>query len=85
MAHLIMSSVPAVESGRFTLGLGCLNGWRLSVVARSAEFFVGDIPGLPDAPPDFAKDDERAIVDRMPSWTATFEPESATFADEGDL
>jgi hypothetical protein len=81
VAHYVMSSKPGVDRNRFTLELVCLRGWRLNAIASAAEFFVGDIPGLSEAPPNFAEDDERTIADSMPAWDSLFKPEWATFLD----
>ncbi len=81
VAHYVIGSKPDVEANRFTLELVCLRGWRLSVVASSAEFFVGDIPGLSEAPPNFVEDDEQTIAEAMPAWDSIFEPRWATFVD----
>ncbi len=79
VAHYVMSSKPGVKGGLFTLELVCLRGWRLNAVASSAEFFVGDVPELPEAPPNFVEDDERKIAAGMPTWESVFKPEWATF------
>lgn len=81
VAHYVMSSRPDVKAGCFALEMVCLRGWRLSAIASSAEFFVGDVPGLPEAPPNFIEDDESTIVSGMPSWASTFKPGWATFLD----
>ena len=81
VAHYVMSSRPDSKAGRFALEMVCLRGWRLSAIASSAEFFVGDVPGLPEAPPSFIEDDESTIVSGMPSWASTFKPGWATFLD----
>jgi hypothetical protein len=79
--HAVMSSKPTVNGHLFAFELGCLGGALVRTVAASAEFFVGDIPGLPEAPPDFIGDDESTIAAGMPNWHRTFEPEWATFID----
>jgi hypothetical protein len=81
VAHYVMSSKPGVQRNLFTLELVCLRGWRLSAVASCAEFFVGDVFGLPEAPPNFIEDDEETIAKGMPTWSASFTPEWATFLD----
>lgn len=80
-AHYVMSSQPGVQTDRFTLELVCQRGWRLNAIATSAEFFVGDIPDLPEAPPNFVEDDEQRVADAMPAWDSLFKPEWATFLD----
>lgn len=81
VAHYVMSSKPDVKESLFGLELVCLRGWRLSASAAYAEFFVGDVPDLPEAPPNFIEDDERTIVAGMPAWDSMFKPEWATFLD----
>lgn len=81
VAHYVMSSKPNIEGDRFTFELVCLRGWRLSAVASTAEFFVGDVPDLPEAPPSFVEDDEQTIAAGMPAWDSMFKPEWATFLD----
>jgi hypothetical protein len=80
-AHYVMSSKPGVDRDRVTLELVCLGGWRFSAISAAAEFFVGDIPDLPGAPPNFVEDDEQTITDGMPSWDSLFQPGWATFLD----
>jgi hypothetical protein len=84
VAHYVMSSKPSVTGGRITIEIACLGGWRLAATASSAEFYVGDVPGLPKAPPNFARDDETTIAAGMPRWASTFEPAWATFIDRLD-
>jgi hypothetical protein len=79
MAHNVMSSKPGVEYGRVTLEVVCLNGWRLWATASAGEFYVGDIPGLSEAQPNFVTDDEKTILAGMPDWESPFIPKSATF------
>jgi hypothetical protein len=80
-AHYIMSSRPGVDLNHFTFEVMCLRGWRVSATGLTAEFYVGDVPGLPEAPPNFAEDDRQAIAVGMPSWDSLFKPSWATFLD----
>jgi hypothetical protein len=51
--------------------------WRnvtLTLQARHCEFFVGDVPGGDDAPPDYVADDDETIRAGLASWTSPFEP-----------
>jgi hypothetical protein len=81
IAHTVVSSEPNATQGLFTFGLVCLHGWRLTAVAGSAEFFVGDVPELPEVPPDFVEDDDETIEKGMPSWNSSFAPGWATFLE----
>ena len=47
--------------------------WRnatLTVAARSGEFYVGDVPGGDDPPPDFAVEDGATVRARLASWAS---------------
>jgi hypothetical protein len=79
MAHYVVSSRPDNRDLQFSIAIGCLQACRLELAAASAEFFVGDIPDLPEAPPDFGRDDEATIKAGMPGWGSQFEPGWATF------
>jgi hypothetical protein len=80
-ARLVMRSRLSARDNLFTFEVGCLNGTDVTVTAQAAEFFVGDIPGLPDAQPSFPEDDELTIVAGMPWWDSEFVPSGATFID----
>jgi hypothetical protein len=84
MAHYVMSSRPDIRDRRFSIVIGCLQACTVELTAASAEFFVGDIPDLPEAPPDFGRDDEETIKAGMPGWGSQFEPGWATFLDESE-
>lgn len=77
----VMRSTPGIEGNHFTFYLGCLDGSEMRATSAAAEFFVGDIPGLPEAQPDFVEDDDETIVAGMPAWSSVFKPEWATFID----
>lgn len=81
LAHYVMGSTPDVKGDLFGFELVCLRGWRLNAIASSAEFFVGNVIGLPEAPPNFIEDDEETIAKGMPAWGSLFLPEWATFLD----
>lgn len=55
----------------------------LRAVCAAGEFFVGNVPGADDPPPNFdtASDDE--VRTRMQSWASEFEPVQASFVDFG--
>ena len=47
----------------------------------SAEFFVRNVPGCDEAPPNYTEADDATIRAGLPSWTSTFEPVHAVFLD----
>lgn len=77
--HYVLDSRPSVRDGLFSVTLLCLGGLHIHVSARSAEFLVGDVPGLPDTPPDYLDDDENTIKAGMPSWDKEFTLLGASF------
>lgn len=77
----VIASAPLAREGIFSLKAAFFPNACLELEALSAEFFVGDVPGLSDAPPDFVEDDEETIRAHMASWRSIFEPTHATFLD----
>lgn len=74
------ASVPSNNDGLVNLSLIFFPSAELTVTARSAAFFAGDVPGLPDAPPDFAGSDAE-VAAGMASMDSPFEPTQATFIE----
>jgi len=74
------ASVPSNNDGVVNLRLIFFPSAELTVVARSAAFFAGDVPGLPDAPPDFAGSGAE-VAAGMASMDWPFEPTQATFIE----
>jgi hypothetical protein len=56
-------------------------GARLTLAAASAAFFVGDVHGLPEAPPDYSQADRGSIMAKVAGWNSPFDPVSAVFLD----
>lgn len=50
------------------------------MIAESAMFVAGTVPGLADAPPD-CTDEEENVVEQLASWDSAFMPSSAVFLD----
>lgn len=82
-AWSVGSSVPSAKDRLFGLSLVLWPhpGARLTLTAESAAFFVGDVPGLSDAPPDYSQGDRRALASEVAGWDSPFEPVSAVFLD----
>ena len=81
VAHMVVRSSPTIDGSWFELELGCVRGSGLRLRARSAEFFVGVVPGLGAAPPDFVADGPELVRAEMPAWGSVFVPSHATFLD----
>ena len=80
----VVGSVPVNEDGLINLRLFLFPDAELTVTARSAAFYAGDVPGLPDTPPDFDDSDE-AVAAGMVSMDSPFEPTQATFIEPQSL
>ncbi len=83
-AWSVGSSVPRGNEGLFQISLIMWPhpGARLSLTAESAAFFVGNVPGLAEAPPDYGDVDRAALGHEVASWESAFEPVSAVFLDQ---
>jgi len=86
-AWSVGSSVPSAKDRLFGLSLVLWPhpGARLMLTAESAAFFVGDVPGLSEAPPDYSQGDRRALDSEVAGWDSPFEPVSAVFLDPAPL
>jgi hypothetical protein len=82
-AWSIGSSVPRAKDRLFGLSLVMwpYPGAQLSLTAESAAFFVGDVPGLSEAPPDYTDRDRSALGHEVAGWNSSFDPVSAVFLD----
>ena len=80
----VVGSLPVNEDGVINLKLFFFPDAELIVVARSAAFYAGEVPGLPDTPPDFADSDE-AVAVGMASMDSLFEPTQATLIQSQSL
>jgi hypothetical protein len=83
-AWSVGSSMPQATGGLFSLDLVIWPhpGARMSLTAETAAFFVGEVPSLAVAPPDYTDRDREAIVGEVANWGSTFEPVSAVFLDK---
>ncbi len=72
--------MPVNEVGRINLRLFFHPDAELTIVARSAVFYAGDVPGLPDVPPDFSGSDE-AVAAGMASMDSPFEITQGAFIE----
>jgi hypothetical protein len=73
----VIGSVPFNQDGVVNLNLFFFPDAELTVVARSAAFYAGDVPGLPGTPPDFTGSDQE-VAAGMASMDSPFEPIQAT-------
>lgn len=80
----VVGSLPMNEDRLINLKLSFFPDAELTVVAQSAAFYAGDVPSLPDTPPDFSDSDETVTVG-MASMDSSFEPTQATVIEPYSL
>jgi hypothetical protein len=80
-AWVVAGSAIGTANRLFELRLAGLRpGAGLGLVAESAAFFAGDVPGL-DRIPDYTEDDEATIRAQLAGWHSEFVPVHAVFLD----
>jgi hypothetical protein len=78
-AWTVVRSTPVARDGVWSLSLGFVPSGGLELEADSSEFFVGNVPGCDEAPPNYTEKDDATIRAGLPGWTSTFEPVHAVF------
>lgn len=73
-AWTIGSSKPKLTADSVSLELHMFPSPGLSIQAAAMAFAVGNVVGLPSAPPDYVDDTSAAIRRRLPSWESMFDP-----------
>jgi hypothetical protein len=79
-AWTVFASSPECLNREFRLRLGMWSDAKLELVAESASFYTGDVPGL-DVIPNYIEDDEATIRAQQAGWHSTFVPVHAVFLD----
>lgn len=75
----IMGWQPATSEDGFSCTADLTSGSSLQVSGSGAEFYVGDIPGGDDPPPDFTSATDAEIRAGLASWASEFEVVHASF------
>lgn len=75
----VMGWVPRADSGRLTVVVETEPGGRLEATGNGGEFFVGNIPGGDDPPPDFTSATDAEIRAGLAHWASEFELVGASF------
>lgn len=76
----VISSTPQCSDRLFELSLLCWPEGHLELSAESAAFFVGDVAGIGESPPDYS-DDESVVQTGLAGWRSIFTPVHAVFLD----
>jgi hypothetical protein len=72
---------PSTVAGGWTVHMGLHSSSVLLITGSGGEFFVGDIPGGDDAPPDFMTATEEEMRAGLAGWSSEFRPINASFRD----
>jgi len=75
----VVGWVPSSLYGNVTIEIGLLSDASYRVVGQGGEFFVGNVPGMDEAPPDVLKANEDGILAGFQNWSSEFEPLQALF------
>jgi hypothetical protein len=77
-SYTVMSSSPRWTDTLWSLDCEMLGDATLAVTAERAQFWIGNVAGCDDAPPDYVDDDDATIRAGLASWQSEFEPVYAT-------
>lgn len=76
----VAGSTPRVANQLLTLTLAMSPHSELELVAESAAFYVGDVPGLAEMP-DYSSSDEDALNAGLATFSSLFRPIHAVFLE----
>lgn len=79
MWRAVMGWQPAASDDGFSCIADLTSGSRLQVAGAAAEFYVGDIPGGDEPPPDFTSTSDAEIRGGLASWASEFDVVHASF------
>lgn len=83
-AWTVGGSLPRVEKGLFGLRMALWPNAQLSLRAKNAAFFTGDVPGL-DEIPDYGQDDDAAVRAALAGWNSELVPLHAVYLDQATV
>lgn len=79
LAWTILGSEPRVSQNTFRLDLSFYPDATLRLEGSSAEFYVLEVPGISDAPPDYTNQDFPGVSDSLPRWSSLCSVLQSTF------
>lgn len=71
-AWTVAGSVMHAFPGSLELNIEMFPSSSIEVLGVSAEFYVLDVPGIDDAPPDYCSGDEGHMRSGLPDWDSSF-------------
>ena len=81
----ILTWRPSSVDGDWTLRVGFAPSSVLLIAGSGGEFFVGDIPGGDEPPPNFMTATEEEMRAGLAGWSSEFRPINAAFRDFKNL
>jgi len=77
----VLGWTPRIVDGSLSLTADVSPGGLLEVVGKAGEFYVGDVPGCDDAPPDFVSASDAEVRSGLAQWSSEFELVHASFVE----
>jgi hypothetical protein len=68
---VVTSSVSMGDAGLLKIENGFFPEARINIQGREAEFYVVEVPGIGEAPPDYSEGSFEGIKDSLPLWSST--------------
>jgi hypothetical protein len=81
VAWPVDDSIPDNRDGRFRVRILFYEGGHAEVTAHGASFYSGDIPDLPETPPDYMTGSEESITSGTASMNSPFNPVQRTVVE----
>ncbi|MFJ7152295.1 hypothetical protein ACIQVT_29570 [Streptomyces sp. NPDC100445] len=77
-AMTVVSNVPYRAPGSFRAKFGFFPGAQLEVAGAQAEFYVLEVDGISDVPPDYSAMSQEHIAGELPAWSSMCHPLQAS-------
>lgn len=77
-AFTVVSSLPDRAAGSFRARFGFFPDAQLDVAGTQAEFYVLEVDGISDVPPDYSGMSQDRIERELPSWSSMCNPLQAS-------
>lgn len=80
-AWSVVGSGMRIESGLLGLNIALSPDSSVRILGSRAEFYVLDVPGIGEAPPEYCSDEERSIRIGLPGWGSSFSLLQASYLE----
>ena len=81
----IVAWSPSSSGDGWQVEAGTEPSGRLVLAGVEAEFFVGDVPGGDDPPPNFIDATDEELRAGLPDWSSDFDPVHASFSSSHEV